>query len=131
MLRRWVLISILAAASLGLGACSGVSSSSLPSVTLPTSIPSLPAGGSPLTACVDASTFAILDQLKAPGADVQTILTTNKDALVTGLQSFQPADAATTTWRDALVAALQANDTATATTLVGQLASGTVTVTSC
>jgi hypothetical protein len=129
---RLALIGVVALAAAGIGACSGVSTSAVP--TLPSvAIPTLPAvsGGSPLTACIDSATFAVIQQLKAPGADVQGILTTNKDVLVSGLQTFQPADPATKTWRDALVAALQSGDMTAAATQVALVTSSQVSLTSC
>jgi hypothetical protein len=129
---RIALIGVVALAAAGIGACSGVSTSALP--TLPSvAIPTLPAvsGGSPLAACVDSATFAVIQQLKAPGADIPGILTTNKDVLISGLQKFQPADAATTTWRDALVAALQSGDMSAAATQVALLTSSQVSLRTC
>lgn len=121
----------LAFAALGLGACSpgstGVPSIGIPSGVLPTTNPS----GSPVAACMDAATMAVIDQLKAPGADVATILTANKDVLVNGLNSLKPADPATTTWRDALVKAIQDGDTTAAKTQIDALVSGGVTLTAC
>jgi hypothetical protein len=131
---RLALIGVVAFAAAGIGACSAVSTSSLPSIAVPSiTIPSLPAvtGGSPLTACVDSATFGVIQQLKAPGADVQGLLTTNKDVLVNGLQRFQPADPATVAWRDALVAALQSGDMTAAATQVALVTNSQVSLTSC
>jgi hypothetical protein len=137
--RAWLLAGVLAISAAGVGACSTAGQSPLPSLAIPSvaipsvSIPSLPiaSGGSPLGACVDAATFAILQQLKAPGADVQGILTANKDALINGLKGFQPADPATASWRDALVAALTAGDMTAAATQVAMLTGSQISVTSC
>jgi hypothetical protein len=73
----------------------------------------------------------VIQQLKAPGADVAGILTANKTLLVTGLQKLQPADATTTAWRDALVAPLNAGDVTTAATQIAMLTNGQVSLTSC
>src|SRR4029077_6626013 len=127
------IVATLSLAALGLGACSGTASD-IPSLATPTTpLPSLviPTGGSPIAACVDGATYAVIQELKAPNADVSTLLTANKDTLVTGLQKLQPADAATTTWRDALLAALQAGDMTTAATQVAMLANSQITLTSC
>lgn len=121
----------IAFAAIGIGACSpgatGVPSIALPSGVLPTTNPS----GSPVAACMDAATMAVIDQLKAPGADVATILTANKDVLVSGLNSLKPADPATTAWRDGLVKAIQDGDMTAAKTQVDALASGGVTLSAC
>jgi hypothetical protein len=132
--RAWLVAGVLALSAAGLGACSTAGPSSIPSIALPSvSIPSLPvaSGGSPLGACVDAATFAILQQLKAPGADVQGILTANKDTLINGLKGFQPADPATAAWRDALVAALTAGDMTAAASQVAMLTGSQLSITSC
>ena len=133
-LRAVPAIVVLAATAV-LAACnSGASilpSVSLPSVAIPSVQASLSVSGSGLTGCVDAATFAILNQLQQQGANVPTLLQQNKPALITGLQAFQPPDAATTTWRDQLVTALQANDMTTAATKVQMLAAGEVSLSSC
>jgi hypothetical protein len=132
--RAWLVAGVLALSAAGLGACSTAGPSSIPSIAIPSvSIPSLPvaSGGSPLGACVDAATFAILQQLKAPGADVQGILTANKDALINGLKGFQPADPATASWRDALVTALTAGDMTAAASQVAMLTGSQLSISSC
>lgn len=132
--RAWLVAGVLALSAAGLGACSTAGPSSIPSIAIPSvSIPSLPvaSGGSPLGACVDAATFAILQQLKAPGADVQGILTANKDALINGLKGFQPADPATASWRDALVTALTASDMTAAASQVAMLTGSQLSISSC
>ena len=126
-------VSVLLAAIALTAACSSVGSPALPS-NLPTSLPSnLPSLGtsSAGTACLDVSTMAILTQVQASGADVQAILTQNKDALISGLQSFQPTDATTTTWRDDLVAALQSGDMATAAAKVQEITTAGITLATC
>jgi hypothetical protein len=121
-------------ASLALAAaCSSVSSPAIPS-NLPTSLPSnLPSLGtsSAGTACLDVNTMAILTQLQASGADVQAILAQNKDALISGLQSFQPTDPTTMTWRDDLVTALQSGDMAAAAAKVQELTTAGITLATC
>ena len=52
----------------------------------------------------------VIDQLRAPGADVPALLAANKDALITGLEDLESADPATMAWRDALVTALTNGD---------------------
>lgn len=129
--RARVVLALFAFAAIGLGACSP-GSSAVPSLTVPSGVlPTTNPSGSAMAACVDSATMAVIDQLKAPGADVASILTTNKDALVAGLNSLQPADPATTTWRDALVKALQDGDAAAAKTQVDALAAGGITLTAC
>jgi len=118
-------------ATLALGAC-GAAGTSIPTVP-PSLVPqvTIGAGMSGGTACVDAATLAVFDQLKAPGADVQAILTANKDVLLKGVQSMQVTDPTTTTWKTDLVAALQAGDSAKAVTLLSEVASGGISITTC
>jgi hypothetical protein len=131
-LRGATIAGLLAVAAIGLGACSTPAGSSIPSIALPSvTIPTLPPAGSPIAACVDSATFAVFQQLQASGADIPGILTANKTTLVSGLQSFQPADAATMAWRDTLLAAVQAGDAAVVTTQVAALASSQVKLTAC
>ena len=119
-------LSLAATAVFLLGACTA-GASAVPSVDLPTTDPN----ATPVTACVDAGTKAVLDQLTASGADIPAILEANADVLVAGLQTFQPADEATITWRDDFVAALEAGDMAAAETQVQALISGGVALTAC
>jgi hypothetical protein len=114
-------VALLAAFALSLGACSGVSSSAVPTV---------PPGGA-ASACLDAPTLAILDQLKADGADVPTILAANKDALIAGLNQFQPTDSTVVTWRDALVAGIRSDNADVVAAQVALLASSKVTIPAC
>ena len=127
----WSVVGMAVLAALALGAC-GAAGSSIPTVP-PSLIPevTVEAGMSGGTACVDAATLAVFDQLKAPGADVQAILTANKDVLVKGVQSMQVTDPTTTTWKNDLVAALQSGDFAKATTLIAQVSSGGISITTC
>jgi hypothetical protein len=118
-------------ATLALGAC-GAAGTSIPTVP-PSLVPqvTIEAGMSGGTACVDAATLAVFDQLKASGADVQAILTANKDVLLAGVQSMQVTDPTTTTWKNDLVAALQTGDFAKAATLVAEVSSGGISITTC
>ena len=117
---------LLASLALAVGACAGASASNVP--TLPGNVPTVPAAGS---ACLDAETKAIVDQLKATGADVPTILAANKDKLIAGLNKLQPTDAAVVTWRDALVAAIRSDDATTVAAQVALLSNGQVTIPPC
>lgn len=125
-----VVVALAAFAACNNGA-SSLPSITPPSLTVPSVQASLALSGSGLTGCVDPTTFAILNQLQQQNADVPTLITQNKPALLSGLQSFQPPDTATTTWRDQLVTALQTNDTTTATTKIQMLVSGQVAITTC
>jgi len=122
-IRRVALIGAIAAAAVA--ACGGASTSAIPSIAIPSNLPSVAVtvepGGSGGTACVDAATLAVIDQLKAPGADVQALLTSNKDVLIKGVQSMQVNDPTTTTWKNDFVAAVQAGDSAKVGTLLGQI----------
>ncbi len=82
-------------------------------------------------ACIDAPTMAIIDQLRAPGADVPALLVANEDALVTGLGDLESADPAVTEWRDALLTALTSDDMTAAAAQVALLASNEVALTPC
>jgi hypothetical protein len=75
--------------------------------------------------------MAVIDQLTAADADVPALLTANKDVLIAGLNTLQPADEATTTWRDELVDALENGDMDSAALQIDALASGGVTLTAC
>jgi hypothetical protein len=123
------LLLLVATAAFGLGACTPGASGvpSVPNVSIPTTDPN----ATPITGCVDAATMAVIDQLTADGADVPTLLADNKDVLILGLNTLQPADAATTTWRDELVDALESGDLETAAEKVDELVSGGVTLTAC
>jgi hypothetical protein len=102
------------------------STGELPALEVPTSSVISTTG-----ACLDPATSGILNQLQGQGADSATILATHKDALIQGLQAFQPQDAATATWRDQLVAALQAGDLVKAAAEVRMLGNAEVAVASC
>ena len=113
--------SLLAAVALLVGACSGVT---------PSSVPTLPPSGA-ASACLDAPTMAILNQLKAAGADVPSIIAANKDALIAGLNQLQPTDSAVVAWRDALVAAIRSGDAQAVAAQVAVFAKGQVTIPPC
>ena len=124
--RAGAAIVAFAALALSLGACSGAGASALPSVNVPTLPPSGAAG-----ACLDTQTMAILDQLKATGADTPAILAANKDKLIAGLNQLQPTDSAVVAWRDALVAAIRSDNAQTVAAQVALLANGQVTIPPC
>jgi hypothetical protein len=119
-----VRLAIALAMSAGIAACSSTPTT-VP--TLPTSVPSLPIG----TGCLDATTMGIIAQLQAQGADMPYILAANKDALISGLQAFEPTDPTTVTWRDELVAALQASDFTTAAARVSELTTSGIALAQC
>jgi hypothetical protein len=132
---------LLASVALAIGvvACSSPGASNIPSISIPTTLPSIAipsvavsmdASGN-VAACVDPATFAILNSAMASGADVPSILTTNKDALITSLNNFQPTDPAAVMWKSKLVTALQTGSMADAQAQVQALASGQVSVSSC
>ena len=124
--RARFMLLLLSVVALGLGACSP-GASGLPSVGVPTLDPN----ATPVSACVDAATMSVINQLTAADADVPALLAANKDVLILGLNTLQPADAATTTWRDGLVDALESGDLETAAAKVDELASGGVTLAAC
>ena len=111
-----------------LGACSGPAASALP--TIEGGVPTVPPSGL-AGACLDTDTMAIIDQLKATGADVPTILAANKDKLTTSLNGMQSTDAAVVAWRDALVAAINSNDAQAVAAQVALLSNGQVTIPPC
>lgn len=86
---------------------------------------------SDLSSCIDEPTMAIIDQLRAPDADVPAILAANRDALITGLADLESADPATMDWRDALLTALDAGDMTAAAAQVAVLVAGELTITPC
>jgi hypothetical protein len=101
----------------------------LSSMAIPTMPPDDLASGT--AACIDAPTMAIIDQLRAPGADVPALLAANKAALVSGLSDLESSDPAVTEWRDALLSALASNDMTAAAAQVAALAADKVTLTPC
>lgn len=129
--RRSILRGLAVAVVLGLGACQAGTGPvpTLPSLAIPTFPPDDMASGT--DACIDAPTMAIIDQLRATGADVPALLAVNKNALIIGLGRLESNDPATTAWRDALVAALQSGDIDAAAAEVAKLARDEVTITPC
>ena len=101
----------------------------LSSMAIPTMPPDDFATGT--AACIDAPTMAIIDQLRAPGADVMGLLAANNDALVTGLSDLESSDPAVEEWRDALLTALSSNDMTAAAAQIAVLAAGDVELTPC
>lgn len=130
----WLGIVTLAGAGL-LAACNPGGQAASPPAPSASELPALEAPTSSVIsttgACLDPATSGILNQLQAQGADTAMILANNKDALIRGLQAFQPQDAATATWRDQLVAALQAGDLTRAAVEVRVLGNAEVAVASC
>ena len=88
-------------------------------------------GEGAVTSCVDSKAIQILQQMGQPGADAQTLLKDNQDALLNGLAGFDPSDPATTAWRDKLVPALEGEDAATVAAQAAMVASGTITLPPC
>ena len=84
-----------------------------------------------IASCIDEPTMAIIDELRAPGADVEAILTANSAALIAGLADLESADPKTMDWRDALLTALSEGDTAAAAAQVAVLVAGDLTITPC
>ena len=82
-------------------------------------------------ACIDEPTMANIDQLRAPGADVEALLAANEDALAEGLADLESADPKTMAWRDALLSALAADDMTAAAAQVAVLVAGDLTITPC
>jgi len=101
----------------------------LSSMEIPTMPPDDFASGT--AACIDAPTMSIIDQLRAPGADVPALLAANKDALLTGLADLESSDPAVEEWRDALLTALTANDLTAAAAQIAALAAEEVALTPC
>lgn len=120
----------VAALTVALAACGGGSlPTSIPSIDIPTFPPDDMASGT--AACIDPPTMAVIDQLRAPGADAPTLLASNRDALVTGLSGLESSDPSTTAWRDALVEALESGDIDAAADEIARLANDEVTITPC
>jgi hypothetical protein len=115
--------------ALALAACGGtLPSTGVPSISIPTLPPDVASG---MAACVDAPTLALLEQLKATGADVPTLLEANDDALIAGLNNLESTDSTVTAWRDALVDALEDGDFDAAADEIARLANNEVTITPC
>jgi hypothetical protein len=131
-LRHKLPFGIGIALALALGACAGGSLPSIPAVPslgIPTMPPDDFASGT--AACIDAPTMAVIDQLRATGADVPALLAEHKDLLILGLEGLESSDPVTVAWRDAFVGALESGDADAAAAEVARLASGEVTLTPC
>lgn len=131
--RRALLGLAASALALSMAACGGTSASNLPGDLSTMAIPTFPpddfaSGG---TACIDAPTMAIIDQLRAPGADVPALLAANKDALADGLAELESSDPAVMEWRDALLTALADDDMTAAAAQVALVAANQVSLTPC
>ena len=127
------LVAALAAFVLGLGACATSGGAGIPTDIASLEIPTFPPDdlASGTAACIDPPTMAIIDQLRATGADVPALLTANKAALMAGLEDLDSADPATIDWRDALLTALDSGDLDAAAAQVAVLAAGDLTITPC
>lgn len=132
-IRRFLLGVAATGLALSLAACgTGGSASAIPnlaSAQIPTFPPDDLASG--VASCIDAPTMAIIDQLRAPGADVPALLAANKDALTSGLSDLESSDPAVTEWRDALLSALASGDMTTAAGQIALLAANQVALTPC
>jgi hypothetical protein len=117
----------IAALAFVVGACTSAGASNAP--TFP-AVPTVPPSGLS-GACFDAGTMAVIDQLKATGADTPAILAANKDKLVSSLTAMQSTDPAVVAWRDATVAAIRSDDAALVAGQVAILSSGQVTIPPC
>jgi len=127
-----MLRSLAASAALvvAVAACgSAALPTTIPSIDIPTFPPDDIASGT--AACVDAPTMAVLDELRAAGADVPSLLAANKDALITGLGDLESSDPNTTAWRDSLVGALRSGDFDAAADEIARLSNDEVTITPC
>jgi hypothetical protein len=125
LIASWTRLVLVGVTLVALSACGGVSTS--PASTVSVASPSTgPAGSaSGAAACIDAEAAAIIELLRAPGADVQTIITEQGDTLVAGLQRFTPPpDAAA--WRDELVTSIESGDAAAVLSKVQMIGSGVV-----
>lgn len=143
-----LLLVLLASLAVALAGCAG-GGAGVPSGAVPDDLGGVPddLGGTPsddfiptfppddlvsgTAACIDAPTMAIIDQLRAPDADVEAILIANGDALTDGLDDLESADPRTVEWRDALLSALAANDMTAAAAQVAVLVADDLTITPC
>jgi hypothetical protein len=132
--RRFLLGLGAAGLALSMAACSGTGSASTVPANLSTlAIPTFPPDdlASGAAACIDTATMGILDQLRAPGADVPTLLAANKDKLTSGLSGLNSADPAVTEWRDKLLQAMSDGDMTTAAAQIAVLAANQIQLTPC
>ena len=131
--RRFALGFVALGLAFSMAACGGAGSATtipnLSSIAIPTFPPDDLASG--IAACVDAPTMAIIDQLRAPGADVKALLTANKDKLTTGLAGLESSDSNVTEWRDKLLQALADNDMTTGAAQIAALVANQVQLTPC
>jgi hypothetical protein len=131
--RRFLLGIATTGLAFSLAACgTGGTASAIPNLAseqIPTFPPDDLASG--VASCIDAPTMAIIDQLRAPGADVPALLAANKDALTTGLADLESSDPAVTEWRDKLLSALGSGDMTTAAAQIAVLAANQVALTPC
>ena len=132
---RGFLLAVGAAAlALSMAACNTTgSASNLPGNLSTMAIPTFPPDdlASGTAACIDADTMAIIDQLRAPGADVPTLLAANKDKLTSGLAGLDSADPKVTEWRDKLLQALSDGDMTAAAAQIAALVANQVQLTPC
>ena len=131
--RRFALALATAGLALSMAACSGAgSATNIPgnlASAIPTMFPDDLASGT--AACINTATMAIIDQLRAPGADVPTLLAANKDKLISGLSGLESSDAKVTEWRDKLLQSLTDGDMNTAAAQIAILAANQVQLTPC
>lgn len=132
-LRRFVLGLAAVGLALSMAACGNTGTATNLPGGLASAIPTMPPDdlASGTAACIDAPTMAIIDQLRAPGADVKALLTANKDKLTTGLAGLTSSDPTVTEWRDKLLQALADNDMTTAAAQVAALVANQVQLTPC
>jgi hypothetical protein len=137
---RFALIALLGGSALGFGACAtagtaipsiAIPSVPIPSIEIPSGLPTSATGSSPVSACVDAATYAVIQQLKTPGADVASILNANKTVLLNGLQTMQVSDPTTMQWRTDMQNALSSGNMTAAATQAAMLTNGQVSLSSC
>lgn len=132
-----VLASLVILALAGCAAPAATTITSVPTAAATSSLPSIAASSFAIdsgltgTACLDASTYAVIQQLKVPGADIQGILTTSKDQLLIGLAAMQPRDDVSASWRDFMTSSLSSGNMADAIGYVAYLTSGEVIITKC
>jgi hypothetical protein len=129
---RSLVLGLAFAAALGLGACAGTTTPTLPALPtlgIPTQFPDDLKSGT--AACINAPTMAIIDQLRAQGADVPNLLAANKDALIAGLSGLDSSDPTVTDWRDAFLTALDSGDIDAAAAQVARLSKNEIDLTPC
>lgn len=132
--RRFLLGLCALGLAVSMAACgpSG-SASNLPGGLATMAIPTFPPDdlASGTAACIDTATMAIIDQLRAPGADVPALLSVNKDKLISGLSGLESSDTKVTEWRDALLQALTDGNMTAAAAQIAVLAANQVQLTPC